>query len=195
MVIDARGLSCPQPLIETKKVIDKLTEKTDVEVLLDNDIAICNVEEYLSQLGITPRRDGNKICFTAGGDITINEGVATTCNVKNGNDYAVVINTLTMGHGSDELGGILLKAFVSTLSQSDALPSHIIFYNEGVKCTIEGSGFVDVLRDMDSKGVTIIVCGTCVDYYGVKEKISVGIISNMYKIVQVMQSASKVVYP
>ncbi|MEG1635315.1 MAG: DsrE family protein, partial [Rikenellaceae bacterium] len=69
------------------------------------------------------------------------------------------------------------------------------FYNEGVKCTIEGSGFVDALRDMDSKGVTIIVCGTCVDYYGVKEKISVGIISNMYKIVQVMQSASKVVYP
>lgn len=193
MVIDARGMLCPQPLIATKKVIDNITEPTYVEVILDNDIAICNVEEYLAQLGIESKRDGDKICFTT--DKVATNGVEPICKVDGGDDYVVVINSLSMGRGSDELGGILLKAFVSTLSQSDKHPSHIIFYNEGVKCATEGSGFLDALRLMESSGTMVIVCGTCVEYYGVKEQISIGVISNMYKIVQVLQSASKVIYP
>lgn len=196
MVIDARGMLCPQPLIETKKVIDKLTETTNVEVLLDNDIAICNVEEYLSQLGIDSTREGSKICFTSSGISNMSGDFTPACSVSSGgSDYVVVINGLTMGRGSDELGGILLKAFISTLSQSDKLPSHIIFYNDGVKCATEGSGFLEALRLMECAGTMIVVCGTCVEYYGVKEQISVGAISNMYKIVEVIQSASKVVYP
>lgn len=193
--VDARGLACPQPLIATKKMIDSLTEESQVEVLLDDDIALGNVQEYLKQLGLTPKTEGYRVTFTAKGGETKSSEEQISCPTTPSKNYAVVIKSITMGVGDDKLGAILLKAFINTLSQTSTLPSHIVLYNQGVMCATKESGVIDALIELESKGVMIIVCGTCVDFFGVKDQVSVGVISNMFRIIETLQSVSKVVYP
>ncbi len=193
--VDARGLACPQPLIATKKMIDSLTEESQIEVLLDDDIALGNVTEYLKQLGLSPKIEGYTITFTAKGSEAKSSSEQISCPTTPSKDYAVVIKSTTMGIGDDKLGTILLKAFVNTLPQTDNLPSHIVLYNQGVMCATKESGVIDALTELESKGVMIIICGTCVDFFGIKEQVSVGVISNMFRIIETLQSVSKVVYP
>ncbi|MFI3315832.1 MAG: sulfurtransferase-like selenium metabolism protein YedF [Rikenellaceae bacterium] len=193
MIIDVKGLPCPQPLIEVKKVIDKLTEPTDIVVEVDDATVLNNVVDYLLQLGIESTHDQTTIKFTTG---EVNSDAATiACPTATNNQNIVVIKQQVMGAGDDNLGAILMKAYLNTLLQVDNLPSHIIFYNGGVKFTVDDSSVRDVLVELESKGVMLIICGSCVDYYGLKEQISVGVISNMYKIAELLHSSATIVYP
>ncbi len=209
MIVDARGLACPQPIMETKKILDTLTVATAMEVYIDDDIAMCNVEAYLSELGIkcdSRKEEGvHIISFTSKGDGVANSrdgeseenSVPISCIIepKANKGYIVVIKSLSMGDGSRELGEMLMKGFVNTLGEAAELPSHIILYNEGVKLVEQGSSFIPSLQLLESKGTKIIACGACVDYYDIKHKIALGTISNMYKIVELTTASLKVVYP
>ncbi|MFI3322624.1 MAG: sulfurtransferase-like selenium metabolism protein YedF [Rikenellaceae bacterium] len=195
ITVDARGMACPQPLIETKKAIDSLTEVTEIEVLLDNETSQNNVVDFLSQLGISAQSEVGIVRFTTG-KINGDSGVISCpTGVSGVADYTVVVNRLTMGSGSDELGVMLMKAYFSTIAQSDSLPSTIIFYNEGVRYAAKDSAIISTLKEIENKGVMLIICGTCVDYFGIKESIEIGVISNMYKISQTLQNTAKIVYP
>ena len=107
----------------------------------------------------------------------------------------VVISTDRMGSGSDELGAILMKAFIHTLLDLDSMPDVMIFYNAGVKLAVEGSAVLDDLQVLAGRGVEILVCGTCVNFFEIADKVGVGIVSNMFDIAGTMSRAGRIVQP
>jgi selenium metabolism protein YedF len=118
-----------------------------------------------------------------------------SCEVGDSTGLVYVIASDTMGRGDDTLGRSLLKTFMQTIKDVSPLPSKIIFYNSGVKLVCEGSAALDALRYLQEKGVNILVCGTCLEFYELKAEIQVGQISNMYEIMTTMMEASRVVSP
>ncbi|MFV0362282.1 MAG: sulfurtransferase-like selenium metabolism protein YedF [Suipraeoptans sp.] len=195
--VNAIGDVCPTPVIKTKKAIDNITGSETVEVLVDNEIAVSNVSKFGEESGgkVKSEKLGEKeykITIELGEGNTKKEVVAGTNCTDN---TIVVINSNIMGRGNDELGGVLIKGFIYAVSQLDVLPSQMIFYNGGATLTCEGSDSLEDLQYMESKGVEIKTCGTCLDYYKLKEKLQVGQITNMYSIVEAMDNAGKIIMP
>jgi selenium metabolism protein YedF len=110
-------------------------------------------------------------------------------------EQIVVINSRTMGTGSDELGGILIKSFIYALTQQDELPKTILFYNGGAYLTCQDSPVLEDLQSLEAQGVELLTCGTCLDFYGLKDKLAVGNVTNMYVIVEKQAKADKVIRP
>ena len=107
----------------------------------------------------------------------------------------MVLSAKTMGTGEEKLGKALMKAFVFALTKQDTLPETILCYNTGAYLTCEGADTLEDLKLLESEGVTILTCGTCLDFYGLKERLSVGGVTNMYDIVERMASATTIVRP
>ena len=107
----------------------------------------------------------------------------------------VAVGSDRMGEGSEELGRILIKSFIFALTQLDDLPDKILFYNGGAKLTVEGSESLEDLKTLEEQGVEIQTCGTCLDYYGIKDKLAIGGVTNMYSIVETLQNAISVLRP
>ena len=118
-----------------------------------------------------------------------------TCIPDAKGDFVIAVDTATMGRGNDELGKALMKGFLFAVTQLDELPKTMLFYNGGATLTTEGSDSLDDLKSLEAQGVTIKTCGTCLNYYGLTEKLKVGEVTNMYDIVETMAKASKVVKP
>lgn len=201
--IDVRGKLCPEPLIITKKAIKAGHEGDTFSVILDNDIATCNLENFLSEIGIQSQtaKEGAQmtINFTIGGAPVKNSPVEPFCPKPTTNGYyAVVLSSSAMGHdedNSDKLGKVLMRGFVNSLAQQDILPKAIVMYNSGVLTAVKGADTIEALRELSDAGVDIILCGVCADYYNIKDKIEVGRISNMMEITKITTTASHVVYP
>lgn len=100
-----------------------------------------------------------------------------------------------MGTGSDELGTALMKGFVYALCQQDTLPSTVLLYNGGAALSCEGSASLEDLKSLEAQGVEILTCGTCLNYYGLTEKLRVGQVTNMYVIAEKMMLADCIVRP
>lgn len=107
----------------------------------------------------------------------------------------VVIASDTMGRGDDELGHLLVRSYLHTLTEVSPRPDTLIFYSSGVRLAVEGSPALDDLRALADRGVRVLLCGTCLNHFGLKEKVAVGEISNMYAISETMLTAGKVVSP
>ena len=107
----------------------------------------------------------------------------------------VVLSGNTMGSGDSRLGTSLMKAFVFALTKQDQLPDTILCYNTGAYLTCADSDTLEDLKLLESEGVTILTCGTCLDFYGLKEKLAVGGVTNMYDIVERMENASRIIKP
>ncbi len=105
----------------------------------------------------------------------------------------VMISSEFMGKGDDKLGATLMKGFIYALSTQETLPDTILFFNGGAKLTTQGSLALEDLKEMEKQGVEILTCGTCLDFYGLKEKLEVGSVTNMYVIVEKMTKADKVI--
>lgn len=196
--IDTRGHLCPAPLIMAKKGISEATSGEEIEILTDNDTACQNLENYLTELKLNPqiRTEGDVHIFS----ITTPESVASSPSPESfcatpANDYVVAIKSDTMGIGDDDLGHLLMRAFINSLNAADKLPTAILLYNSGVKVALRDTDTALSLQELEDKGVAIIACGTCVEYFGVKESLAVGMISNMYTITKYLSEAGHVVYP
>lgn len=202
ITVDARGDQCPIPVVKAKKAISALTGPETVAVLVDNDIAVQNVSRLASTIGAAAESEklGEKeyrITIQVGADAAATAETAEVecveCNPTV--DFIVVVNSATMGVGNDELGKVLMKGYIFALSQLEVLPKKILFYNGGVNLTTEGSASIEDLKSMEAQGVEILSCGTCLDYYGLKDKLAVGSVTNMYVIVESMAQAGKVIRP
>lgn len=199
-VIDARGLACPQPVILTKKALDAAGEAT---VLVDNETAVENLKRLASGRGcsvdVNPESGGVfRIRVSPAGHVHANPASANSpvpAVAANSGPFVIVIASDTMGRGSDELGRLLMKAFLHTAGELDRRPDTLIFYNAGVKLAVEGSDSLEDLKMLEQRGVEILVCGTCANYYQVTDKIAAGKISNMYDIAGAMSSAGRIVMP
>jgi selenium metabolism protein YedF len=107
----------------------------------------------------------------------------------------IAISSDRMGRGNDELGYVLIRSFIHTTLSLEPLPQTVIFYNTGVKLTVKDSEVLDDLKELEKKGVTILACGTCLNYFGITQGLSVGVISNMYDIASAMAGAGKLIVP
>lgn len=123
------------------------------------------------------------------------ESAEVSCQPDARDHSIVVVSSAVMGVGNDELGKVLMKGFLYGLSQLDVLPEKMLFYNGGVTLTTEGSDSLEDLKAMEAQGVQIFSCGTCLNYYGLTDKLKVGEVTNMYAIVEAMAAASKIIKP
>ena len=202
--VNAIGDVCPVPVIKTKNAIKELAGAGTVEVLVDNEIAVQNLTRMADQKGYAVKSEKLadkefKVTITVG-DAALNQSVETdnvSCILpRTGKkNTVVVISSKAMGHGGEELGTALMKGFLYALSQQEQLPSTILFYNGGASITCEGSVSLEDLKSMEAQGVEILTCGTCLDFYGLKEKLAVGGVTNMYDIVERMENAAQIIKP
>lgn len=202
-ILDCMGMACPLPVINAKKAIDAFTEDGTLIVKVDNDIAVQNLTRLGEHYGfiVTSERPGEKeyivtMQVKAGAEKTAEDPAeAFTCTVPSGDGTVVILSGDTMGNGDEQLGKKLMKAFVYALTSQDRLPSKVICYNKGAFLTTEDPDTIKDLKSLEEAGVTIMTCGTCLDYYGLKEKLQVGTVSNMYDIVEAQMNAALVVRP
>ena len=201
ITVNAMGDACPIPVIKTKKAMQKVTGAETIEVLVDNDIAVQNVTKMAQSTGATVTQeklgeDEYKVTIQAlAGEGTQTAPAGAVCDCVPTGDTVVVISSDKMGSGNDELGKVLIKGCIFAITQLDELPKKMIFYNGGAKITCEGSDSLEDLKNLESQGVEIVTCGTCLDYYGMKDKLAVGTVTNMYDIVESMNNAGKIVKP
>lgn len=207
-IIDNRGLSCPLPVINTKKALDELIkegiDEFSLMVIVDNEAAKENVMRFASTAGYqtTAERKEEGICILiekSGSKDNEKEKSRQMgelcCGAKEGTEKEtlVMITSSALGQGSEELGKILMRSFIFTLKETEPLPAKILFLNSGVFLTTEGSPVLDELQELAERGVEIFSCGTCLDYYKLKEKLAVGHVTNMYDTVEAVQAAAKVI--
>ena len=107
----------------------------------------------------------------------------------------MLIDGATVGRGDDLLGAVLMKSFLHTLKEIEPRPWRLIFINAGVKLAAEGSDLLNVLKELEDLGVEILSCGTCLDFFTLKEKLIAGRVTNMYDIVTSLVSATNVIRP
>lgn len=193
--IDARGLPCPQPVILTRNA---MREAQELVVLVTGRDQVTNVSRLAEKAGwqaqMEQRPDGYAIHLVKGQEPVAEPELTpdlTSCDISR--RTVVVAPSEHMGRGDEELGTILVRAFFHTLTESNSIPGTIILYNTGVKLAVEGSPVLDDLRDLQGKGVEILACGTCLGYFNLKERLAVGIISNMYTIAETLLGAGHIV--
>lgn len=199
ITVNAMGDNCPIPVIKTKKAMQALTGPEVIEVLVDNEIAVQNVSKMAASEGgeVSSEKLGEKeykVKIVMEGAAESAEEVCAYEADRKG-DMIVVVASDRMGDGNDALGKVLIKGFLYAVSQLDELPKKILFYNGGATLTVEGSDSLEDLREMEAQGVEILTCGTCLDYYNVKDKLAVGSVTNMYSIVEAMAEAGKIIRP
>jgi len=189
--LDARGLSCPHPVLETKKVLAGIQEGT-VTVIVDNPESKENVYRFALYEGCRVEVDEKGRDFHL--HITKRPGdEAKAGEAKAAVPSVVCITTDRVGVGSEELGAILMKAFLNTLWDYEPSPEKLILINNGVFLATEGSAVLDALSLLENKGVEILSCGTCLAFYDLKDKLKVGRISNMHEIVAAMMTSGRVI--
>jgi selenium metabolism protein YedF len=201
-IIDVLGKPCPIPVIEAKKALAE--QDTDsVLVKVDNIVAVQNLEKMANGYGygfsyaesakdvydVTIHRDGKNPPETQAGSL---ESEAPQGGAPS-KGLAVVIGRDTMGEGAEELGKILVKGFIYSLTALPAPPKCVIFFNSGARLTSDGANTVEDLRKLEEMGTEVLTCGTCVNYYGLQDKLAVGAITDMYGITERMASAGSVI--
>ena len=222
ITVNAMGDICPIPVVKTKKALNELDGPGEIEVLVDNETAVKNVTKMAKSSGASAESEqlGERQYRVL---ITVGEAAAAQMKTSQsgskesgskerrqdvaqpaGNGAAgcrtcvgtvVAVGSDRMGEGSEELGRILIKSFIFALTQLDDLPEKILFYNGGAKLTVEGSESLEDLKVLEEQGVEIMTCGTCLDYYGIKDRLAIGGVTNMYSIVETLQNAMSVIRP
>jgi selenium metabolism protein YedF len=193
--IDCCGMTCPLPVIETKNALAQ-EEVNELTVVVDNLVSSENVMRFLQSQGFTVTvmkvDETYRIEGTKTTEVTDPSPASGPVNAKK---ILVFIDGETVGRGSEELGAILMRSFLLTLKELNPLPWRIIFINSGVKLAVEGSPLLTVLGELADLGLEIISCGTCLDYYQIKDKLEVGRVSNMYEIASSFLEATNVIKP
>ena len=190
--IDCRGMACPQPVVTAKKALDE-SEGKEFTLIVDNLAARDNVERFAQSQGAVVDVAERENDFY----LRIQKGSAcdVAASAQKAGKVVVYINSNLLGVGEEALGTILMRAFLKTLLDLKPIPSKLIFINSGVRLTSEGSDVIETLQALSEKRVEILSCGTCLDFYGLKAKLKVGIISNMYDIARSLLEADRLIRP
>ena len=199
-IVNATGLACPQPVVLAKQALESHEQ---VRVIVDNDTALENVKRLGTKLRCDvkaeKKSDGTYEINLArkAGAVGTKEEFVPLCDetpVQSG-PFVIIISADKMGRGNDELGYVLIRAFLHTIALQAEKPDIMIFYNTGVKLALKESEVLDDLKELASAGVEMLVCGTCLSYFEAKEKLGVGVVSNMYDIAGTMSRAGRLLVP
>ena len=167
MKIDARNLTCPKPVILTRLADEKNCE-------------------------LTTTKDGEDtvMTFTPREAVAASTSAATEaslfCNIPERSATVVAVDAEFMGRGDDELGHILMKGLIYALAHQESVPETMLFYNGGAHLTCEGSELLEDIKELEARGTKILTCGTCLDFYGIKDKLAVGEVTNLYAIAEII---------
>lgn len=216
-IIDGRKLPCPQPLMMTKKAVDA-GDTEILEVIVDNEAGRENIIKYTKHVKIeitdifevngeihliinTRKPSPEKAkkmedtlppeCLDEK-DEAIKSEQAESSYLDSRDKKNIFIRTDTIGTANRELGLLLMRGFIYTLTELEIKPETIIFMNDGVKLTVEGSESIENIRKLEETGVKILVCGTCLDYLHLTEQLQVGTVSNMYDITEELMKQNTV---
>ena len=192
--IDMTGQACPTPVIQAKKAMAD-SGISSLHMIVDNAAAAQNLENMASGLGYTCTISGDSgtynVVISKSGQIEYQSSIATSSQVQKG--FVVTIGSDKMGSGVDELGKILIKGFIYSLTELEALPQHVIFLNSGVNLTATGANTIDDLTTLVNNGTQVLSCGTCLNYYKLENNLAVGQVTNMYQISEILSRAQKIV--
>ena len=202
--LDERGKACPLPVVEAKRALEAASLGETAEILVDNEIAVQNLRKladhknwsfWMEQRGTEEYAVRIAGKGTEGGvsEKTRQESLCRAEKIRRG--LVAVISSGTMGHGDQRLGELLMRSFLFALTQQDTLPETVLLYNGGAFLSCEDSPALEDLKKLEAMGTEILTCGTCLDFYGLKDKLKVGGISNMYEIAEKQCSAEVVIRP
>lgn len=194
-IIDAKGKPCPTPVLMAKKAMAEGSES--FTILVDNQTAVENLKRLADNQGFQAAvREENgtyALDFVKGEGCTACEKAVSSPLPAPGADWAVFVGRDIIGDGDRELGTNLMRMFFYTLTQSEDKPGAVLFMNAGVKLPTLDEQVVEHLKALSDAGTEILVCGTCLNFYGLSDQLKVGTVSNMYDIVTRMQKAAKVI--
>ncbi|MEQ8236795.1 MAG: sulfurtransferase-like selenium metabolism protein YedF [Syntrophomonadaceae bacterium] len=184
--VDARGLSCPQPVILTKRVMDEKSGE-DIVTMVDNATARENVSKLAISQGYGYKVENQGAEY----HIHMTPPAVERSRGLQSKSLAVLVKSQYFGEGDDELGAILTRSFFYTLTELGDQLHAVIFMNGGVHLTTEGSPILENLQYLEEKGVDILSCGTCLEFFGKKDQLRVGGVTNMYTALEIMADAHK----
>ncbi len=194
MVVDARGLGCPKPVIMAEDALKGIEEGT-VEVLVDNEASVSNLKRFAEKSGFHSevQRVENywKVRITKGYTCEVPEKKKETEAEKK--ELLMIIGTDTLGKEED-IGRVLMKGFLETLKVMGELPDMMFFLNAGVRLTTINDEAIEILKDLEQRGVEIFSCGTCLKHYGLEESLKVGYRGTTNHIVEGLKDFKKVVW-
>ncbi|MFW6043561.1 MAG: sulfurtransferase-like selenium metabolism protein YedF [Marinilabiliaceae bacterium] len=188
-----------------KKALNEVSPGEKIQILSDNETSYENLMCFLTDIGASPsaeKKEGMYHIDAIRSEDQLSEeeepDAESYCMVPGQShghsSYVVVARSNKMGEGDDELGALLIRGYFNALKAMDDLPAHILLFNSGVWLTLKDSDTAEALGELEDRGVSIIVCGTCVDYYQIKDKIGVGRVSNMYQIAGIMAGSARLVF-
>lgn len=202
--LDARGKTCPIPVIETMKALSQLHDGDILEVAVDNYVAVQNLTKMANQKKLpvfaekideTHYHVTLNVAGTGDGE-TVEKAEKPVCIPDSKVNHVVIaLSSDKMGEGDEKLGRILMKGFIYALTEQEQLPGAVLLYNKGAYLSEEGSDSLADLKLLESQGTEILTCGTCLNHYGLSDKLAVGSVTNMYSIVEKLMQASKIVKP
>ena len=192
--LDCMGMACPLPVVNAKKAMEAFEEEGILTVCVDNDTAVQNLTRLAKRYdyAVSSEKKSEQEYEVR---IEVKPGKKSDEGEKGRCVTSVVIASECMGNGDDTLGRNLIKSFLFALTNVDPLPDYILFYNSGVLLAAEGSPALEDLKNLEKAGVKIMSCGICAGNFNVKEKIAVGIISNMYDIVDTQMHSDRILRP
>lgn len=192
--LDCRGLACPAPVLKVKDALDR-SFVDRITVWVDNPASKENVRRFLMRAGFQVQVQEDE----QGVAVIGSRGEQETCEVfvpkfdAESSRILVLVGTARLGSGDDVLGAKLMENFLGTLKEVGPALWRLVFLNGGVHLTVEGSPVLDILKNLEKDKVTILVCGTCLNHFGLLEKKAVGETTNMLDIVTSMQLADRVI--
>ena len=192
--VNAIGQTCPIPVIMTKNALKEITDGV-IEVSIDNKISKENIEKFAKEMGFSfNTKEENEIFYI---EIykTASKTLPKTSTSNQENNTIIVIASDKMGDGDAALGETLMKGFIYTLTEMETLPKAILFYNKGVFLTASNETTIKDLKTLEERGVEILSCGACLNFYHLENSVSVGTITNMYNIIDKQMKANKVIRP
>jgi selenium metabolism protein YedF len=200
IIIDTRGMTCPQPVIETKNALQKSPSGGTVSILAGTRESSSNIENYLRANGLDPQTTSRdnfwEISVSKISDTALQSAPETCCVSENATGpHVICVAGNRMGHGPGELGRILIRAFINSIHEVTPLPRTIVFYNSGIELALKDSPVLGALRELEAAGVKILVCGTCTKFFNQTENVAVGKVSNMFEILETLSKATHVVTP
>jgi selenium metabolism protein YedF len=195
--VDCRGLACPQPVINTKEALKDAV--SSFVVIVDNEGSCTNVTRFAESRGarVSAAREGGEFHLTIepGRGGPAGEAPPVVCSSAGARNMVVYVSSEGMGRGDEALGANLMAAFLDTLSQFKGELSHLILVNAGAKLAVEGSPVLDQIRQLEQVGAQVLVCGTCLSHFGIRDRLAVGSVSNMYAIIEALSGAGRIIRP
>jgi selenium metabolism protein YedF len=190
MKIDARNLACPRPVVLALEALPKLAAGESLQVVVNESVAV----GYLTWLAAEKNCDlatetnakETTLTLTPRAAVSASESAEAEaqelCDIPASGASVIAVDTDSMGRGNEELGKILVKGFIYALAHQDKVPEKMLFFNGGAHLTCEGSESLEDIRELEKRGTTILTCGTCLDFYGIRDKLAVGGVTNLYEI-------------